>query len=124
MAAVRGGERMKLNELYKFVKNGVLKTEILKYFSSVQIIEIMKSDHRPGDALSRILFDKDGMECIKNHYEYYIAVKFSQKIENEILTAFLNDNYSLLNWGDYYINVYGKDLAGFYRCFVFNGTED
>lgn len=115
---------MKLNELYKFVKNGVLKTEILKYFSSVLIIEVMKSDYRPGDALARMVFGKDGMECVKNHYEYYIAAKFSQKIENEILTAFLNDNYSLLNWGDYYINVYGKDLAGFHRCFVFNGTED
>ena len=110
---------MRINELYKYVKNGLLKTEILKYFSSVLIIEIMKSDHRPGEALERI---ECCIETVKNHNDY-IAFKLSQKIEKEILTAFLNDDYSLLNWGDYYINVYGKDLDGCYRCLLVTEPE-
>lgn len=86
------------------------------------MIEIIKSDQRPGDAFVRCLCNID---CVKNHYEYYIGVKLSQKIEEEILTAFINDNYALLNWGDYFINVYGKDLAGFDRCFLItDGDED
>lgn len=113
---------MQLNKLYKFVKNGILKTEILKFFSDVRIIEIMKSNQGPGDVFVRVFCN---MECVKNHYEYYIGAKLSQKIGDEILTAYINDDYSLLNWGDYYINVYGKDLAGFDRCFLItDGDED
>ena len=115
---------MKLNKLYKFVKNGALKTEILKYFSGVKIIEIMKNDQVTEDVFVRVFCNID---CVKNHceYEYYISAKLSRKIEEEILTAFINDNYALFNWGDYFINVYGKDLAGFDRCFLItDGDED